>query len=209
VDPPQPDQPLPDQPLGTYLDRLASDQPAPSGGSAAAVTASMAAALVAMSARFSAEQLPDAAERAADADRMRAGLVAMAERDAEAYGAVLEAFRLPREPDPQQRRRQINHALEHAALVPLEITETAAQVAAQAAELAKRGNQNLRGDALAGVTLAWAASRAAAELVALNVELGALEPDLLDRARAAVARAVEVASTSGTSGTSGAPPAGP
>lgn len=191
------DVPLLDQPLGTYLERLASEQPAPSGGSAAAITASMAAALVAMSARFSVEQLPDAAQRAAEADRVRADLVAMAERDAEAYGAVLEAFRLPRQPDPQQRRRQINHALEHAALVPLEITETAAQVAAQAAELAQRGNQNLRGDALAGVTLAWAAARAAAELVALNVELGALEPELLDRARAAVTRAAEVASAFG------------
>lgn len=193
MDSPLLDQPLLDQPLGTYLERLASEQPAPGGGSAAAVTGSLAASLVAMTARFSAEQLPDAAQRAAGADQVRASLVAMAERDAEAYGAVLEAFRLPDEPDPQQRRRQITHALEHAALVPLEITETAARVAAEAAELAERGNPNLRGDALAGVTLAWAAARAAGELVRLNVELGALEPDLLERARSAVARAAEVA----------------
>ncbi|MPZ64750.1 MAG: formiminotransferase-cyclodeaminase [Pseudonocardiaceae bacterium] len=193
MDSPLPDQSLLDQPLGTYLERLASEQPAPGGGSAAAVTGSLAAGLVAMAARFSAEQLPDAAERAAAADRQRAALVAMAERDAEAYGAVLEAFRLPDEPDPQQRRRQINHALEHAALVPLEITETAARVAAEAAELVERGNPNLRGDALAGVTLAWAAARAAGELVRLNVELGALEPDLLERARAAVAEAAKAA----------------
>lgn len=190
--------PLLDQQLGIYLERLASEQPAPGGGSAAAVAASMAAALVAMSARFSTEQLPDAAERAAAADRQRADLVAMAERDAEAYGAVLEAFRLPRQPEPQQRRRQINDALEHAALVPLEITETAAVVAAQAAELAERGNPNLRGDALAGVTLAWAAGRAASELVRINVELGALEPDLLERARLAVVRAAEAADSAGS-----------
>lgn len=190
--------PLLDQQLGIYLERLASEQPAPGGGSAAAVAASMAAALVAMSARFSTEQLPDAAERAAAADRQRADLVAMAERDAEAYGAVLEAFRLPRQPEPQQRRRQINDALEHAALVPLEITETAAVVAAQAAELAERGNPNLRGDALAGVTLAWAAGRAASELVRINVELGALEPDLLERARLAVVRAAEAAGSAGS-----------
>lgn len=193
MDQPPLDQPLLDQPLGTYLERLASEQPAPGGGSAAAVTGSLAAGLVAMAARFSTDQLPDAADRAAGADRVRGAFVAMAERDAEAYGAVLEAFRLPREPDPQQRRRQITHALEHAALVPLEVTETAARIAAEAAELAARGNPNLRGDALAGVTLAWAAARAASELVRLNVELGALEPDLLERARAALAEAAKAA----------------
>ncbi|MQA14788.1 MAG: formiminotransferase-cyclodeaminase [Pseudonocardiaceae bacterium] len=182
-----------DQPLGTYLDQLASDQPAPGGGSAAAVTGSLAAGLVAMAARFSSGQLPDAADRAGRADAYRADLVAMAERDAEAYGAVLEAFRLPAEPDPQQRRRKITDALEHAALVPLEITEVAARTAAEAAELAEQGNPNLRGDALTAVILAWAAARSAAELVRLNVELGALERDLLDRARLAVARAGEAA----------------
>ncbi len=203
MDSPLLDQPLLDQTLGTYLERLASEQPAPGGGSAAAVTGSLAAGLVAMAARFSAAQLPDATERATGADRQRSELVAMAERDAEAYGAVLEAFRLPSEPDPQQRRRQINHALELAALVPLEIAEIAARVAGEAAELAERGNPNLRGDALAGVTLAWAAARAAAELVRINVELGALEPDLPERAHAAVAQAAKALGSSGAPGSAG------
>lgn len=46
--------------LERFLDRLASDEPAPSGGAAAAVAAALAAALVAMAARLSTGQLGDA-----------------------------------------------------------------------------------------------------------------------------------------------------
>jgi formiminotetrahydrofolate cyclodeaminase len=174
--------PLLDCPVAELLDRFAAKQATPGGGGAAAITAAMAAGLLGMAARFSTAQLIDSAGRAAYADRMRTQVATLAEQDAEAYQAVLAAFALPRAPDPQVRRRQIRRALERAARVPTEIAEAACGVAVEAVELAKRGNQNLRGDAFTAAVLAAAAARSAAELVRLNVELGDLGGELLDRA---------------------------
>ncbi|MGH3900194.1 MAG: cyclodeaminase/cyclohydrolase family protein [Pseudonocardiaceae bacterium] len=181
--------PLLDCSVGDLLDRFAAKLSAPGGGAAAAITAAMAAGLLGMTARFSTGQLIDSAGRAAHADRVRDQVAALAERDAEAYQAVLSAFALPREPDPDVRRRQIRRALERAARVPTEIAEAASGIATEAVELAQRGNCNLRGDAFTAATLAAAAARSAAELVRLNVDLGDLGGDLADRA----ARAADVA----------------
>jgi formiminotetrahydrofolate cyclodeaminase len=154
----------------------------------------MAAGLVGMAARFSTAQLIDAVGRAAHADRVWSQVAALAEQDAEAYQAVLAAFALPREPDPEVRSRQIRRALQRAAQVPTEIAELASGVAVEAVQLVERGNPNLRGDAFTAATLAAAAARAAAELVRLNTELGNLGPALADRATHAAANAVSVLS---------------
>ena len=174
--------PLLDCTVTELLDRFAAKQPTPGGGGAAAITAAVAAGLLGMAARFSTAQLIDAASCAAYADRVRTQVAALAEQDAEAYQAVLAAFALPREPDPQVRRRQIRRALERAARVPTEIAEAACGVAVEAVELVKRGNRNLRGDAFTAAVLAAAASRSAAELVRINVDLGDLGGELADRA---------------------------
>lgn len=183
--------PLLDCSVAELLDRLAAKQSTPGGGGAAAITTAMAAGLLGMTARFSTAQLIDAAGRAAHADRIRDQVAALAEQDAEAYQAVLAAFALPREPDPEVRRRQIRRALERAARVPLQIAEAASGIALEAVELAARGNPNLRGDAFTAATLAAAAARAAAELVRLNVALGELDGDLIERAANAAETATQ------------------
>lgn len=174
--------PLLDCSVAELLDRFAAKQPAPGGGGAAAITAAMAAGLLGMAARFSTAQLIDAPGRAAHADGVRNQVAALAERDAEAYGAVLTAFALPREPGSEVRRRRIRRALQRAAQVPAEIAELASGIAVEAVELAQQGNPNLRGDAFTAAALAAAAARSAAELVRINVELGALGGDLAERA---------------------------
>jgi methenyltetrahydrofolate cyclohydrolase len=57
-----------DLPLGEFLDRVASDSPAPGGGSAAAIAVALAAGLAGMAARLSTGQLSDAPELADQAD---------------------------------------------------------------------------------------------------------------------------------------------
>jgi formiminotetrahydrofolate cyclodeaminase len=183
--------PLLDCSVAELLDRLAAKQPAPGGGGAAAITAAMAAGLLGMAARFSTAQLIDAPGRAAHADRVRNQVAALAERDAEAYGAVLTAFALPREPGSEVRSRQIRRALQRAAQVPAEIAELASGIAVEAVELAQRGNSNLRGDAFTAAALAVAAARSAAELVRINVELGKLGGDLAGRAAHAAGAAAQ------------------
>jgi len=174
-----------DEPVRGFLDQLAARTPTPGGGGAAAVTGAMAAGLVAMAARFSARQLPEAGELAEEADRLRRRLAQLAEEDAQAYAAVLEALRGPGEAGSgEQRETQWREALLGAAIVPLEIAEIGAQVALMAARLAETGNPNLRGDAVTGAVLAAASARSAASLVDINVRLGELDPDLSRRAAA-------------------------
>jgi methenyltetrahydrofolate cyclohydrolase len=188
-----------DCPVTEFLDRLAAKQPTPGGGGAVAITAAMAAGLLGMVARYSTAQLIDAASRAANADRIRTQVAALAEQDAQAYQAVLAAFALPREPDPQVRRQQIRRSLQRAAQVPAQIAEIASSIATEAIEVAEKGNSNLRGDAFAAATLAAAAARAAAELVRLNVELGNLGGDLAERAARAADTAAKVVVAMGSS----------
>jgi formiminotetrahydrofolate cyclodeaminase len=176
-----------DQPVRGFLDQLAARTPTPGGGGAAALTGAMAAGLVAMAARFSARQLPEAADLASRADELRRRAADLADLDAQAYTAVLEALRLPREAG--QRRE----ALEDAALVPLEIAEIGARVGQLAVRVAEAGNPNLRGDAVTGAVLAAASARSAACLVDINVDLGGLEPELSRRAAQAVADACAAA----------------
>jgi formiminotetrahydrofolate cyclodeaminase len=65
----------------------------------------------------------------------------------------------------------------------LEIAAAGARVAAAGVGVAEGGNPNLAGDAVTAVLLAEAATRAAGQLVLINVELGGLDPALAARAR--------------------------
>lgn len=155
------------RPLGGFLDAVASREPAPGGGAAAAVAVALAAGLCSMAARFSGEHLEDAAALAGASEALRRQAGGLARTDAEVYGRVLEAYRLPRK-DPEVRRRRIHEALLAAADVPLSVAETGAEVADIAARLSRSGNPNLKGDAVSAALLAEAATRAAAALVGIN-----------------------------------------
>lgn len=161
-----------DEPLSVFLDRVASDEPAPGGGACAAVTVSLAAGLCAMAARFSSSTVADAAAVVERAEALRQRVQGLAQRDAEAYTEVLQAFKLPRQPDPDGRRQKIEAALSAAAEPPLAVAEAAVEVGQMARRLEVEGNANLRGDAVTGRLLAEAGCRAAVELVEANVPEG-------------------------------------
>jgi formiminotetrahydrofolate cyclodeaminase len=157
------------QSVAEFCETIAAETSAPGGGSVAAVTGAMAASLTAMAARFSKEQWEDAAGAVAQAEALKARLLPLAEKDARAYESFLEARRLSEKIGPEARDAAIGAALSHAADVPLTIAEAALDVASLAAELAERGNPNLRGDAATAVLLSEAAVRATANLVEINL----------------------------------------
>jgi methenyltetrahydrofolate cyclohydrolase len=174
-------------PLGDVLGHIASEVPSPAGGSAAAIAVALGAGLTAMCARNSRDGWPDAGGATAQAETLRLRIEPLAQADAEAYGEALTAFRLPEELDPWVRDATIGGALERAAAVPLAIAEVGADVADLAAHLARHGNPDVRGDAVAGAVIAEAGTRAAAHFVRIN--LGTNPND------ARVARAAAAAST--------------
>lgn len=169
-----------------WLDALASDEPTPGGGAAAAMGVAAGAALAAMAARRSRRQLTDADAVAARADRLRAEAVLLADADAAAYGRLLEAMRAA---GRDTATPAVQEAVAEATDVPLRVAEVAVEVVACCVRAATDGNPNLHGDATVGALLAEAGARAAAVLVELNVAHGGLPPDRVDRAHALVERA--------------------
>jgi len=148
-------------------DALAEAGPGPAGGSAAALATMMASGLVRLVARVSSdwEDAPGiAAQAAALGDRS----LVLADDDHRVYAAALEQLRT------RDHDATLGKALRRAAEVPLQIAETAADVAALAALAARDGAEAVRGDACAAATLAEAAAAAAARLVHVNL---ATRPD--------------------------------
>jgi formiminotetrahydrofolate cyclodeaminase len=180
--------------LGDFLDAVASREPAPGGGAAAAVAVALAAGLCAMAGRFAEGRVDDAGDLVARAEGLRARVAPLAGEDADAYGRVLAALRLPREPDRAGRAEAVRAALSDAADIPLSVAGIAAEVAEIGADLAERGNANLRGDAVSAAALASAGCQAAAALVGLNLgDSGDTGDDRAARARRLVARAAAAA----------------
>lgn len=168
---------LADLTASELLDRLATHEPIPGGGSASALAGAMGAALVAMVAELTIGR-PDAGERDEelrtlrdDANQHRARLLQLAEDDAAAYDAVVRARRLPRgtEEEKAARRRAVDGAMLEAAAVPLQAAQAAAAVLEQAAQIAPIGNRNAASDAGVAAQLASAAVRGAILNVRINL----------------------------------------
>ena len=184
-----------------YLDQVAAATPAPGAGAVSATVVALAAGLAAMAAGLSHRQLPDAGQLAGQMRSSQERAKPLAHRDAAAYADVLAALRARRE-DPA-RSTAVEEALARAADVPLEIAEIGVAVLEVAADVARRGNPNLRGDALTACLLAQAAVAAATALVELNLS-DADDPRrvraaaLADSARNAAVPAVAASSNSPT-----------
>jgi len=182
---------LADRPLVALLDVVASTDPAPGGGSSAALAAALAASLLEMAACLElARETPDPALTEALPNRareLRAQALALADRDLSSYVPVIDARRLPA--GHPERAERLEGALTEASRVPLAIAEAATEAAELGARVTIASNPAVRGDALAGVLIAEAAAAAAVSLVELNLA-GRDDVDLA-RARDARRRAHE------------------
>jgi formiminotetrahydrofolate cyclodeaminase len=145
----------------------------------------MSAAVVAMAARVAGEAWPEAGGAVAQAEAIRQRVAPLAGEDARVYAAALEAMRSPVGDTPEDRDAAISNALVAAAAVPLEIAESAADVAALAGTVAERGSDATRGDAAAAALLSAAAAHASANLVAVNLVASAHEGRVAQARRAA------------------------
>ena len=164
--------------LSGFVAAVASSNPVPGGGSVAAHTGALAAALAQMVAGLTIGKKKYAAvdaemkEAALRAVALGNTLSALVKRDAEAYSQVSEAYKLPKEPaDAAARRAEaVTTALLKAAEVPLETARASVEVAKLAALVAEKGNTNAVTDAGVAALLAQAACRGAAYNVRVNVQ---------------------------------------
>ena len=159
--------------LDGWIDELASGEPTPGGGSAAALAGTLAAALVAMVARLTigrkayAPVDKRAREILVEAEALRGELRRLVDEDAAVYAAVSRAYKIAK--DDPQRTRAIDDALLAAARVPAEVARRASRVLEVAEELQKIGNKNARSDAEVADGLAVAAIAGAEENVRVNL----------------------------------------
>ncbi len=172
-----------DQPTSELTARLASADPTPGGGSAAALGGAVAAALVEMVARLSlgradlADAEPLFRQIAEASAELRADLLSAVDNDAAAYTEVVDARRLPRTTDDEKALRQlaVRAASHRATEIPLRVVHLAAEVLELAARIAPMGNVHAVSDAGVAALLASAALRGAALNVRIN--LPSLGPD--------------------------------
>ncbi len=165
--------------INDFLALLASDAAAPGGGAVAALAGALAASLVAMVARLTlgrpryAARQGEMADIAARADALRQALAALVDADTAAYGAVMAAYRLPKETDDERsgRTAAIQAALRRAVEVPLETAAACRELLALAGLVAARGNRNAASDAAVAAQMAQAGLLAAARNTRVNLGL--------------------------------------
>lgn len=163
-------------PVEQFLDQLASSQPTPGGGSAAAVMGAMGAALVSMVANLTvgkkkyAEVEPQVKEVLAESEKLRAQLTAALQEDVAAFDTVMAAYGLPKDTDEQKAARSvaIQAALKEATEAPLHCARLAHKVLPLTLRIAEIGNVNIISDAGVAVLAAQAALRSAVLNVFVN-----------------------------------------
>lgn len=169
--------PLADLSLEEFTSRLASTAPVPGGGSASAVTASLAAALVSMVAGLSLdrpkyEPYRATLERAREAgEAYRRRFLELADADASAYSGFLAARRLPTGTEDERGRREeaVQETSRAAAEVPLQIVRECRDLAIEVEALAGRSNVNAASDLNVAGLLVEAAARGAGANVLINL----------------------------------------
>lgn len=167
-----------EQTLQTYLDDLASSKSTPGGGSAAAVSGSMAAALACMVCQLTLgkEKYADVQEEITDllkqAEKQRQRFQQLMAEDIAAYGKLSACFKMPRgsAEERQARAEAVQKSLTEAALVPLEMSERAVAVAKICERVAEIGNANILSDIAAAAMLAASAGTGAAWMVRVNLK---------------------------------------
>jgi glutamate formiminotransferase/formiminotetrahydrofolate cyclodeaminase len=165
------DEPLASTSVRGFVELLGSRTPAPGGGSASALVASMGAALGAMvgwmtygKRKFEAQ---DATMRRLIPPLHQAmkELLPMVDRDTRAFDAYLAAVGMPQETEEEKakRRAAMQKGLEAAVQVPLEVMRTADRCWEPMAEMAVHGNPASRSDLEVGAkaleTGIWGAFR--------------------------------------------------
>jgi methenyltetrahydrofolate cyclohydrolase len=169
---------LTDRPFRELLAEFASTAPTPGGGSAAALGASVAFALLTMVTRMPRTRTGSDDERATldrvaeEVQRLGEHAVQLVDDDAAAYEEVVAAYRLPKasENDKATRRDAIEAALRGAAEVPLDVMRACQAGLVNAIDVAKRGNPAAASDVAVGVELLTAAARSAALNVRVNLK---------------------------------------
>ncbi|MFN2541332.1 MAG: glutamate formimidoyltransferase [Chthoniobacterales bacterium] len=158
-----------------FCNEVASESPAPGGGSVAALMGALGASLGGMVANLSAgkrgwdDKLEYFSDWAVKAQELKDELLALVDEDATAFNKVMDAFGLPKGSAEEKTARTIaiEKATKRAAEVPLKVMETASKSYQLLSHMADKGNPASVSDVGVGAL----ATRACIEGAALNVRI--------------------------------------
>jgi len=168
-----------DRTVRGFLDELASESPAPGGGSAAALACAAGASLACMVGKLTVGKkkflaLPDAERSAfigaaASFEPLRDHFVRAIDEDARSFDAVMDAFRLPKATDAETSVRNVAvaNAYRGAIAVPMKTAERAAAGISRLATILRNANRSCLSD-LGSAALLLSAGLAGA---VMNVEI--------------------------------------
>lgn len=168
---------LKDLTIEEFAKVTASDAPAPGGGSVAAAAGSLAAALAEMVANLTigkekyAEAENEMRELAGKGQEVREKLIADIQRDSSSFNLYMAALRMPKDTEEEKtaRREAMQRGLKEAAMVPLSVAETAAEIFPLAEAAVARGNANAVTDGLVSAMMARTAVLSALLNVKINL----------------------------------------
>ncbi|MBN2864291.1 MAG: glutamate formimidoyltransferase [Bacteroidales bacterium] len=124
---------LVDLDLKVFINTVASELPAPGGGSVSAYMGAMGVALGTMVANLSShkrgwdDRWREFSDRAEKGKELQRKLLDLVDEDTEAYNMIIEAGRLPKrtEEEIKNRKKAVQDAMKNAIMVPFRVMETA------------------------------------------------------------------------------------
>ena len=170
------------------LNSIASSNPTPGGGSVAALSLAHAHSLATMVSRLTlkSDKWSDGYEIANHilqfSDKRIQNSISLADKDAEAFDAVMIAYRLPKgEDDSDSRSEAIREATMGAALAPLETINASLDLMNDLLELSRNCNANALTDLAASAELAHSAAKIAELNVMINTQyINGDDVDMID-----------------------------
>lgn len=157
-----------------FVEEVASDKPAPGGGSVSALGGTLATALAVLvgKATFGKEKFNDVQDEMevviSKGTKFFESLMKLVDEDTEAFNQVLSAYRMPRD-EAEARSYAIQTALKRAAEVPLKVAKTSFRALDLILTAAEKGNKNAITDVGVAALFAESAVRGALLNVKINL----------------------------------------
>ena len=163
--------------VSDFADTLASDAPAPGGGSTAALCGALAASLAAMVSNLThgkkeyRENWEEMEEVGVMGQELKDWFLNAIDRDTDAFNAVMDTMRLPKKTDAEKAAYEeaMESATKKATESPMEILQKTLQTIPLLKAVAERGNPNSVSDAGVGAHCILACAEGAALNVIINL----------------------------------------
>ena len=166
-----------------FLNELASNSPAPGGGSVAALSGALGTALSSMvcSLTIGKEKYEEVQDEIKNvykkSEQIRKKLTDLIDKDTEAFNDVMKAFKMPKETEKQKedRMKAIQNGYKIATKVPLETAKNCEKILDIAMVVAEKGNKNSITDAAVSALMAQAGVKSA--ILNVKINLGSIKDE--------------------------------